>query len=107
MHYSSLRECFDADPLLLYDFVYMCPEEEYLSLFSKLPVSLSLTWLSFKPVSQFIEPVSFCVKYLLLFTSYPFKLSKWKPWLEEIGKKISNGKSQPQYIGHCVCYETN
>ena len=58
MHYSSLEPVFAADPLLLYDFIYICPENEYTTLFSRLPGYLSLTWLSFQTVSFFKDHVS-------------------------------------------------
>ena len=58
MHYSSLEPFFAADPLLLYDFIYICPESEYTVLFSRLPGFLSLMWLSFQKVSFFKDQVS-------------------------------------------------
>ena len=44
-HYSSLEPLFEADPLLLYDFIYLCHKREYITLFKKIPTYLSLTWL--------------------------------------------------------------
>ena len=44
--YTPLEPYFVADPLLLYDFVYLCPEDDYQVLFGKIPAHLSLTWLS-------------------------------------------------------------
>ena len=44
--FSSLEPVFVADPLLLYDFIFICPEFEYTSLFKKIPAYLSLTRLS-------------------------------------------------------------
>ena len=45
-HYSSLEPLFAADPVLLHDFIYLCREGDYKSLFKKIPTYLSLTWLS-------------------------------------------------------------
>ena len=44
--YSSLKPYFAADPLLLCDFVYLCPEVDYLELFKIAPAHVSLVWLS-------------------------------------------------------------
>ena len=43
--YPTLEPLFAADPQLLYDFIYICPEEEYQSLFSRIPADLSLALL--------------------------------------------------------------
>ena len=98
MHYSSLEPVFAADPLLLYDFIYICPESEYTVLFSRLPGFLSLMWLSFKQVPLIQEPVSCCVsvRQVNVVSMYFPQLLKWKPWLEEIKKKISN--EIPEYV---------
>ena len=45
-HYSSLEPLFAADPVVLHDFIYLCREGDYKSLFKKIPTYLSLTWLS-------------------------------------------------------------
>ena len=57
MHFSSLEPYFAADPLLLYDFIYICPESEYVTLFSKIPGFLSLRCLTFIPVPLVKERV--------------------------------------------------
>ena len=44
--YKSLEPLFTADPQLLYDFIYICPEDAFKSLFRNIPVYLSLTRLS-------------------------------------------------------------
>ena len=44
--YMDLKPLFSADPMLLHVFIAMCPEEDYLSLFKKIPTYLSLTWVS-------------------------------------------------------------
>lgn len=41
-----LEPYFVADPLLLCDFVYFCPEDDYPELFKRVPTHLSLAWLS-------------------------------------------------------------
>ena len=41
----SLEPLFAADPLLLYDFMYLCHEGEYTKLFQNIPTYLSLSWL--------------------------------------------------------------
>lgn len=46
-YYSSLGPFFNADPLLLFDFIYLCPEHDYQSLFGKIPAPLSLNLLMF------------------------------------------------------------
>lgn len=49
--YTPLEPYFVADPLLLYDFVYLCPEDDYQVLFGKVPSHISLTWLtSYRPL---------------------------------------------------------
>ena len=49
--YPRLELLFIADPLFLYDFIYLCPEGDFQSLFRKIPAYLSLTWLSATPFS--------------------------------------------------------
>ena len=44
--YSSLEPLFTADPVLLYDFIYICRVGDYPSLFGKIPAYLSLARLS-------------------------------------------------------------
>lgn len=47
--YMDLKPLFAADPMLLHVFIAMCPKEDYLSLFKKIPTYLSLTWASHLP----------------------------------------------------------
>ena len=47
--YADLELLFAADPVLLNVFIALCPKEDYLSLFRKIPTYLSLTWLSHLP----------------------------------------------------------
>ena len=41
--YTRLEPYFAADPLLLYDFVYLCPESDFKELFGNVPTHMSLT----------------------------------------------------------------
>ena len=72
--YSQLEPLFIADPLLLYDFIFLCPEGDIQSLFQKIPAFLSLTWLSFKPVP--LDPNKVCIPKLthLILCNYYFLL---------------------------------
>lgn len=47
--FVDLEPLFAADPILLNVFIALCPKEDYLSLFSKIPTYLSFTWLSHLP----------------------------------------------------------
>ena len=47
--YMDLKPLFAADPMLLHVFIAICPEEDCLSLFMKIPTYLSLTWVSRLP----------------------------------------------------------
>jgi hypothetical protein len=77
--YSSLEPLFDADPLLLYDFMYICPKEDFHHLFAKVPSYLSIARLSCRPV--------------------PFRqedAKEWKFWLELVIQKITQEPTQRQ-----------
>ena len=67
--YSSLEPLFTADPLLLYDFIYICRVDDYPSLFGKIPAYLSLTQLSDLAVFElryfYSDDVSACRKHVL------------------------------------------
>ena len=45
--YVALEPYFAADYQLLLDFIYMCPEADYVALIQKIPSFLSLNWLPF------------------------------------------------------------
>ena len=67
--YTPLEPYFAADPLLLLDFVYLCPEDDYPELFKRAPAHVSLAWLSsYRPLPFFSTLVS-CwadVKFLMI-----------------------------------------
>ena len=49
--YTSMEPIFAADPLMLYDFAYLCPAGDYQKLFQRIPVFISLILLSsYQPV---------------------------------------------------------
>ena len=57
--YPPLKPLFIADPMLLYDFIYICPEDDFQSLFRKIPAYLSLTWLpATRRIPFYVEYVS-------------------------------------------------
>ena len=56
-----MKPLFAADPLLLYDLIYICPENERHRLFAKAPAHLSLAYLSFKRAPMFLMNVRFCI----------------------------------------------
>ena len=59
--YPSLHPLFAADPLLLHVFIYICGNEELLSLFSMIPAYLSLTRLSQMSRPHFNEVSTYSV----------------------------------------------
>ena len=97
-HYQSLEPLFVADPLLLYDFIYICQPGEYASLFSKIPTSLSLTWLSslchnMRPFVH--ENVSLCIIHCSsLCNINTTQGEKWVKWLKLIKCKIEDERTE-------------
>ncbi|CAI8017474.1 hypothetical protein GBAR_LOCUS10602 [Geodia barretti] len=68
-----LKSLFTVDPVLIFDVIYLCPDEEFSTLCSIVPACLSLKWLSFQKVKMLKDFVL-----------------KWKSWLEKIGEKVLN-----------------
>ncbi len=68
-----------ADPLLLLDFVYMCPHADYLELFSRIPPFIAITWLSHKASFETSRITTSDVCYLLILGTWPFviQVSVW------------------------------
>ena len=95
--YSSLEPLFDADPLLLYDFMYICPKEDFHHLFAKVPSYLSIARLSCRPVPFRQEDVrDYCALLLKVIITFKplFKAKEWKFWLELVIQKITQEPTQ-------------
>ena len=45
-HFAQFEHLFALDPLLLRVFVYICPKKDLFSLFERIPMVLSTTWLA-------------------------------------------------------------
>ena len=54
-----LKSLFTVDPILIFDVIYLCPDEEFSTLCSIVPACLSLKWLSFQEVKMLKDFVSF------------------------------------------------
>ena len=89
-YYSHLEPFFVADPLLRYDFVYICPEDDYTDLFRMIPAFISLNWLMFlEPLPQLVKNVSFMYVLQFLQVVVRLKAQKWDAWLKGVEEKIT------------------
>ena len=65
--YATVEPLFTADPLLIYDFLYLCPEGDYPKLFHRIPAFLSLALLaSYKRLPHYQRDVSVISKINIL-----------------------------------------
>ena len=112
--YMDLEPLFAADPMLLHVLIAMCPTEDYLKLFTKVPTYLSLSWISRltkhvqtinnEDVSYFYLFVDMCAKIstqntvvklvLEYFASHDHcmifcQAKNWRSWLESIATQFN------------------
>ena len=92
--YQQLEPLFSADPLLLYDFIYLCPEDDYPRLFEKIPASLSLAWLSYKHLSHSYEVSECSISKSQVSNVSLLKAEKWMQWLEKVKVKVVSATTE-------------